>query len=79
MAVIKVFDDDGQVLVFSMLAHKFIDKKGYFKSISNISAIISKLVDAELIRKAFFPILISSAEYGYGYNCNLRVESYNKI
>jgi hypothetical protein len=57
-AVIKVFDDDGQVLVFPMLVRKFIDKRGYLKSIRSISGIISELVDAELMSRQFFPFLL---------------------
>jgi hypothetical protein len=77
-AIIKVFDVEGQVVVFPMLVKKLLDKKGYFKPISSISAIICEMIDAELDRKGFLPFFLGSIEYEHGFACDLQVESYDK-
>lgn len=36
------------------------------------------MVDAELERKQFFPFLVGSKDYDYGFNCDLCIKSYDK-
>mmetsp|Transcript_3560 Transcript_3560/g.6722 ORF Transcript_3560/g.6722 Transcript_3560/m.6722 type:complete len:316 (-) Transcript_3560:3789-4736(-) len=74
-AVVKVFSDGKQVMVFPMFVKNFIDKKGYFESIGAISNSVCEMVDSELERNGYYPFFIGSVKYEHGYACDLRMES----